>query len=175
MAWYHNDENPYIPVPETTGRPFPPVPPEPKPGDWNYRRRSGGMEVVGLIAASSLLWGISVLLFWGMVAAFAASSEPSYNYNTGQSGDNAWLIIPGIIALALGVLCWVAAAYVGVKAVYRILEFRAEVSAIELVRRWRAAHAANAVVATAGDGAANAAVGSDASLQNTPGDLDDDR
>ena len=91
MAWYHDDDNPNVPIPETAGRRFPPPPREPKPTDWDYRRRSGGMEVVGLIAASSLLWGISVLLFWGMVAAFAASAaEPSYNYS--QAGVR---IIPG--------------------------------------------------------------------------------
>ena len=105
MAWRHEHDNPYIHIPETTGRPFPPSQPEPKPGDWDYRRRSGGMAVVELIAASSFLWGISGLLFWGMVAAFAS--------------DSGW----GLVPLALGVLCWVAAAYVGVKAVYRILEF----------------------------------------------------
>ena len=153
MAWRHEHDNPYVHIPETTGRLFPPPPPEPKPTDWDYRRRSGGMEVVGLIAASSFLWGISGLLFWGMVAAFAS--------------DSAW----GLVPLALGVLCWVAAAYVGVKALYRILEFHAEVSAIELVRRWRAAHATDADTAAVAAPAAPAAAGSDASSQNTPGEF----
>jgi len=150
MAWYHGGDGPYIHLPETTGRPFPPPPPEPKPTDWNYRRHSGGMAVVGLIAASSILWCISVLLFWGMVAAFASASAF------------------GLVPLALGVLCWVAAAYVGVKAIYRILEFHAEASAIELVQRWRAAHAADADTTAV---AAPAAVGSDATSQNTPGEI----
>ena len=150
MAWYHGDDGPYIHLPETTGRPFPPPPPEPKPTDWNYRRHSGGMAVVGLIAASSILWCISVLLFWGMVAAFAS--------------DSAF----GLVPLLLGVLCWVAAAYVGVKAIYRILEFHAEASAIELVQRWRAAHATDADTAAV---AAPAVAGSDASSQNTPGEI----
>ena len=168
MAWYHGGDGPYIHLPETTGRPFPPPPPEPKPTDWNYRRHSGGMAVVGLIAASSILWCISVLLFWGMVAAFVAASEPSYNYYTGRNESNSWPAILGIIALVFGVLCWVAAAYVGVKAIYRILEFHAEVSAIELVQRWRAAHATDADTTAV---AASASVGSDATSQNTPGEI----
>ena len=105
----------------------PPPASEPQPSDWNYRQHSGAMAVVGLIAASAFLWAISGLLFWGMVAAF--SSE-----------DTA---VVGLIAFALAIAAWVGAAFVGVKAIYRVLEFHAEISAIEIVRRWRAADAAS--------------------------------
>ena len=121
----------------------PPPASEPQPSDWDYRQRSGAMAVVGLIAASSFLWAISGLLLWGMVAAFADASESTYNPITGRYQDNSGMVIPGIIALVLAILCWVGAVWVGVKAVYRVLEFHAEISAIEIVRRWRAADAAN--------------------------------
>lgn len=107
---------------------YSPPPPtfEPQPSDWDYRQRSGAMPVVRLIAASSVLGLISGLLLWGMVEAFSDL-------------DNSPLIIMGMIALGLAILCWIGAVWLGVKAVYRVLEFHAEVSAIEIVRRWRAA------------------------------------
>ena len=138
MAW---DENPYINE-EASGSYSPPPPAEPKPSDWDYRQRHKAMPVVGLIAASSFLWAISGLLLWGMVAAFTAAGESSYSPYTGRYQDNSGMAIPGIIALVLAILCWVGAVWVGVKAVYRILEFHAEIAAIETVRRWRAADAA---------------------------------
>ncbi len=125
----------------------PPKPSTDSPGsvDWDYRRHSGAMRVVRMVAAALALWLGSGLLFWGMIAAFSAAGEGSYSYYTGRYEDNSVMIIPGIIALALGILCWVGAVFCAVKAVFRILEFHAELSAVEIVRRWRTAEAADAV------------------------------
>ena len=130
-----------IPIndPDQSGPAMPMITQWPQPGDWDYRRHSGAMSVVWMVVASLFLWAMSGLLFWGMIAASVAAGGGSFNYYTGRYEDNSAMIIPGIIALTLGVLCWLGAAYTSVHAIYRILEFHAELSAIEIVRRWRAA------------------------------------